>query len=365
MAPPPPCYDTLTARRKMGFLHSTGMHERCARRREHKSSPRAVVVCTPRASARMPLSVLQIGANSHHRSSIWSDPVPSLIHRGWSAILVEPQPQLVAALQDRYSSKQRADHVRILPAAVCMNASATSTRIWYLNGTATRSSNHSLVTCMGMSDRIHELASSSRTLLLSTQKSNFFTPSQCAACSKRLKRPLPPTCMSRAIVDNMFSFEVACVRSLQQLVALPIPSATLPERAPDALIVDAEGADAAVVARYLLSSPSHAAALSMVGYETSHSRSRSRGLLAKLLRQHGFQPFPSHDIASAAKVPAPAAKLDSLLWNSALRVVGRLARADLRNRYNAFWLRNSSKVQVSSRKSDHEAYLNLAGGLFT
>ena len=101
-----------------------------------------------------------------------------LIGQGWSAVLLEPQPSAVAKLQSRYGLNAA---VRIVPAAVCLNAMASSTTLWSLNLTKNVGSNESDPRCLGNLQT--EIASLSRSHLLDHQRMYPFTPSQCKKCA--------------------------------------------------------------------------------------------------------------------------------------------------------------------------------------
>ena len=54
--------------------------------------------------------LVQIGANNHNQSTSY-DPGPFCVRRGWRSVLIEPVPQIFAALQRRYQNAARVQYV--------------------------------------------------------------------------------------------------------------------------------------------------------------------------------------------------------------------------------------------------------------
>ena len=142
-------------------------------------------------------------------------------------------------LRSRYS---RNGNVSVLREAVCPDASASSTMLWFINVSKMLGSNVSDARCLGDLSATSGTASLSRRHVTQYQRFYRFTPSQCKACSERLQKPLPPSCLSRVYVDNLDNVSVPCARLVS-------------ERA-DALVVDAEGWDAAALTRLTVMKPS-------------------------------------------------------------------------------------------------------------
>lgn len=268
----------------------------------------------------MSLRILQVGANSHGASFAHAhDPVPYLISHGWAATLIEPQPQAAAALRERYGGNSA---VAVRAEAVCTTDDAEYTTLWLINTTKTIGSNHSDARCLGDLAAISGTASLSRKQVLQYQRFYRFTPSQCAACSQRLGRPLPPSCMSRVYLDNLENVSVPCV---------PLRAAS--EWAADVLVVDAEGHDADVVARYLevvKATPPRA-----LVYEHAHLRGTIRLQLAHRLSAAGMVRHDTGRHRSTRRGQQP--------WGwAALRHV--LARVDVKD--NSVWVLNDTASQA-------------------
>ena len=278
---------------------------------------------TLRASAAP--TVLQVGANSHSASAAHAhDPVPFLIAHGWSATLIEPQPQNVAALRSRYSGQES---VSVRAEAVCETAAARWTTLWLINASKTLGANHSDARCLGDAGAISGTASLSRRQVMQYQRFYRFTPSQCARCAQQLGRPLPPSCMSRVYLDNLENISVPCAQ-LGGTAAAPA----------DVLVVDAEGQDAEVVSRYLELAGSTPRA---IVYEHAHLRGSTRSSLAARLAANGMvrttevAQLPRGRHAGLRGAAGSAKRIGP--W-AALRLA--LARIDLKD--NSVWLLNST-----------------------
>ena len=204
--------------------------------------------------------LVQIGAHRHEGGH---DPSPGLIQSGWSAILFEPMPTSAKALRDKYQSIPR---VRVVEAAVCMNATQSDARLWSLNLTRNLGSNESDVRCLGAKLPTVIVSLSKRHLL---KHQMGYSPTMCTRCSKHLSRPLPPTCLRHAIDANLQASRVACSN-----VARELPTG---RRYPDVLVVDAEGADDIIVRQYFksgLEPPRH------LVYEQNHLTPKRRWAIA-------------------------------------------------------------------------------------
>ena len=243
---------------------------------------------TRRIAVRVP-TLLQIGANSHGDSlGFLHDPAPKLISKHWAAVLLEPQPGAAMALRRRYAGNRR---VRVVQAALCRDGSPPSMVLYFVNGSRTLGSNESDVRCM-FDDAISGTASFSRAHVVAHQRWYRSTPSQCAKCSALLGRPLPPTCMSRVYTANLDSIDVPCA-SVAQLLSNSNDERTdatqrrLP-RAADFVVVDTEGADDMVVARYLQLAPRPPALLM---FERTFIPGKRWKKLFNRLRAAGLQPF--------------------------------------------------------------------------
>ena len=266
--------------------------------------------------------VFQIGANdgcsevSHGLRYKCTDPVATLIQRGWSAILLEPQPQAVRKLRAQHAGK---DAVHIVEAALCLNTTrASSTTLWTLNLTRNRGANESDPRCLGHLQT--EMASLSKSHLLSLQRNFPYTPGQCAKCGKTLGRPLPPTSMSRAVVDNLEATSVPCSSIDMEMRHF---STGRELRPPELLVCDAEGHDDHIVKQYFATGMAPPAFLR---FEYVHLSQRRRQRLATLLRSVGMV---SYDL----KLPA------SPDWGENLPFIRRLFPPDP---WNALWIRNFS-----------------------
>ena len=271
-------------------------------------------------------SVLQVGANSHGTSIAHAhDPVPFLISHGWSAMLIEPQPQAAAALRDRYSGQQS---VNVRQEAVCESAAARWTTLWLINVSKTFGANHSDARCLGDLSAISGTASLSRRQVTQFQRFYRFTPSQCAKCAQQLGRPLPPSCMSRVYLDNLENISVPCAQ-LSTITAAPV----------EALVVDAEGQDADIVRRYLDLAGSTPRA---IVYEHAHLRRSTRASLAERLTAAGM--VRATDLATQllrGRHAALRGTPTTAQWNgpwAALRHA--LKRVDSKD--NSVWLLNST-----------------------
>ena len=161
-------------------------------------------MATPPSGDRV-LSVLQVGANAHSKAVAFShDPVPRLIARGFSAVLVEPQPFAAESLRKAYAHNSL---VRVVQAAFCPDASATTVPLWFINGTKNLGSNESDVRCAGAA--ISGTASFSRAHVMQHQRFYKFTPSRCANCARELGRALRQLGLAdgdqgRAAVEELF-----------------------------------------------------------------------------------------------------------------------------------------------------------------
>ena len=263
------------------------------------------------------LRVVQVGANTHSASYAFShDPVPYMISHGWSATLIEPQPQHVAKLRERYSSNSA---VAVRAEAVCTDMTQTSTTLWYINTTSKSfGANHSDVRCLGDLGAISGTASLTRRQVLTHQRHYKYTPSQCAACAQRLGHPLPPTCMARVYLDNVENASVPCM----QLSTLSIAHPT------DVLVVDAEGHDADIVMRFLDELMGSALPHALV-YEHAHLRGTTRSMLAKRLSAAGM--------VRAGDLRRPSKRLPSHGWTAL-----RHALALVDGKDNSVWVLNDS-----------------------
>lgn len=267
-----------------------------------------------------PPLVLQIGANSHSGSIAHAhDPVPFLIAHGWAATLLEPQPPAAAALRELYHKKLSAT-ITVRGEAVCTDVMAATATLWYINATKTLGSNHSDARCMGDFAAASGTASLSRGQVVQYQRFYRYTPSQCAACSLRLQRPLPPSCMARVYLDNLESVSVPCARfDVESLGTV------------DALVIDAEGADAAIVTRYLDVARTPPQALV---YEHAFLHGPTRAKLAARLNRAGMVRFgKEHELPRRGGAAGRTRRGRRGPW-AALRLA--LSRVDTRQ--NSVWL---------------------------
>ena len=298
----------------------------------------------------MPL-VLQIGANSHSEDFAFAhDPVPRLIAKGWSAILIEPQPTAASALRAKYASNVQ---ISVVQAAFCPDATARLVPLYFINGTKSLGANESDIRCVG--EAILGTASFSRSHVLQFQRWYRYTPSQCAKCAKRLGRPLPPTCMRQLYTANLDVADVPCARP-EQIVATSGGGSGgssssggsggnsgsgrggredelhSHRRPADAVIVDVEGEDDHVVLRYL----ELTAALgrpSVLVYEHAHLRSNRRSALESLLQLAGMTPYRHAEM----KQPPPGRlqePSERRHWATMRHILARVNTHD-----NAVWVR--------------------------
>ena len=185
--------------------------------------------------------VLQVGAH-RHAGPAGHDPVRNMIEEGgYDAILIEPLPFAAAELRTRYAQHPG---VRVVEAAVCPGrVGRRAPLLFYLNGTSTLGSNTSDIRCLGRAIK-EELASLSKMHVLRHQR--FYRPhsvAQCRRCSERLGRPLPTDCMRDVIVANMQLMRVRCTTLATELPRVCASHGATRVRAPDVLVIDAEGYD--------------------------------------------------------------------------------------------------------------------------
>ena len=278
------------------------------------------------------LSVLQVGANAHSKAVAFShDPVPRLIARGFSAVLVEPQPFAAESLRKAYAHNSL---VRVVQAAFCPDASATTVPLWFINGTKNLGSNESDVRCAGAA--ISGTASFSRAHVMQHQRFYKFTPSQCANCARELGRALPPTCMRQLYSANLEVANVPCARPEHILpTARAISSSSSGgggggSNMVDVLVVDVEGEDDRVVARYLELAggvPPY-----VLVYEHVHLRKPRKAALVARLERAGMRPY----VHAAMREP-PAHELPARAWSMLRHHLARVSPKD-----NTVWVLNSS-----------------------
>ena len=261
----------------------------------------------------MPPSLLQIGANEHSSNAAFAhDPVPSLIRRGWSATLLEPQPGPASSLRTLYTSNSA---VRVVQAAMCQDDATTSVPLYFINGSKTLGANESDFRCMG-GNVISGTASFTRSLIMAHQRFYKYTPSQCANCAKFLGRPLPPTCMRRVYSDNLDVISVPCARAADLLSGSE--TALL-------VVVDAEGEDDHIVTRLI--ELRKGAPPPVLVYEQAHLKKDRKHALARRLRSAGMVPY------NRSAMRAPFSPLSAASWSDIRRA---LTRVDMRD--NAAWV---------------------------
>ena len=283
-----------------------------------------------------PRLVVQVGANTHRDTCVRNchDPTPRLIEMGWSALLFEPLPSAAALLRSKYASRHTM--VRVMPAAVCPNASSTDVRFWTVDPNGNATGNESDVRCLGRDYLDGQIASTSKKQVLGAGLAAKFTPTQCLRCSRKLGRVMPPTCLKRAISDNLVSFSVPCLRIAETLSSLgavggsggsggggggggggsewrrPAP--------PHLLVIDAEGFDSHVAANYFTSGMS---APGVVIYEQTHLKGSQRAKMHAMLRMAGMTPYNksrfAFDVGSRG-APDPMRELVGLLWPPMQRI---------------------------------------------
>lgn len=283
-----------------------------------------------RITVRVP-TLLQIGANSHGDSpGFLHDPAPKLISKHWAAVLVEPQPSAAMALRHRYEGNRR---VRVVQAALCPDGSPASMVLHFINGSRTLGANESDVRCM-FDDAISGTASFSRAHVVAHQRWYRKTPSQCARCSEKLGRPLPPTCLRRVYTDNLDSIDVPCASAAQ---LLPDSGSNhqstdsaqhVSTRAADFVVVDTEGADDMVISRYLQLAPRPPA---LLVFERTFIPGRRWKALSTLLRAAGLQPY---NRTAMRKVPR-GSELRLADWRMLRAVISLGSRDFLRD--NSVW----------------------------
>lgn len=294
--------------------------------------------------------VLQVGANSHSSFAAHQhDPVPLLIKQGWHAVLIEPQPTAAASLRKKHGANP---HVRVVNAAVCLDAAASAMPLFFVNASRTHGSNDSDTRCLGSENDVEAtlsgMASFSEAHIIKHERFYRYTPSQCARCAQRLSRPLPPTCMRRVFSANLDRISVACAPFTRSLIASlsstfsdgggVAGSKGLGERvseqslAAGALVVDAEGADALIVERYL---ESGLPLPSAIVYESAHLRSSSKRRLTARLAQVGMAQYEPRSLRRMR----PPASIPSWLWRGL-----RLALSRVEARDNIVWLRNDTNI---------------------
>ena len=225
-------------------------------------------------------SLVQIGANDHSDHYNNPDPAPKAVERGWRSLLFEPMHTAFERLRRRYGN---AKHVRLVNGAVCASARLRCTghqTMWWVdpsNDTGNWGSNQSDGRCIDHAATwVHEIASLSREHLMSMQRFLEWRPAKCTACAKRLQRPLPPSCMSRLILDNTVRQTVPCVCVSQELRRIYGPISLL--------VIDTEGYDLEVLQQV----PFGTVPIWRVVYETSHLSLRDTHAAATLMMQAGF-----------------------------------------------------------------------------
>eukprot|EP00316_Scyphosphaera_apsteinii_P010124 CAMPEP_0119319720 /NCGR_PEP_ID=MMETSP1333-20130426/50153_1 /TAXON_ID=418940 /ORGANISM="Scyphosphaera apsteinii, Strain RCC1455" /LENGTH=250 /DNA_ID=CAMNT_0007326199 /DNA_START=92 /DNA_END=844 /DNA_ORIENTATION=+ len=218
--------------------------------------------------------LVQVGANehvSHH------DPAVGAIARGWRAVLLEPMPAFAATLKLKYATEIASRGVRVVDAAVCDSKCRDTTRTVYYfdhNGTRNLGSNSSDPRCAP--SWLNELSSFSRHHVLSHQARMRVAPKVCTACAAKLRRPLPMSCLSRILLDNLAQSTVRCM-CLQQLLSKH-------ERYVALLMIDAQGHDAQILAAF----PFDRVAVDRVVYEPSLLSRADQEMARRLLAKHGF-----------------------------------------------------------------------------
>jgi hypothetical protein len=222
---------------------------------------------------------------------------------GWKGVLLEPLPSALRKLRTRYERNPR---VRVVPAAICSDAAARNMSLWSIDGSSTKSygNNESDIRCIGDALR-HESASLSKAGLLAHSVQMRFTPAQCLRCEQIVGRALPPTCLKRAIFDNIISSDVPCanMRELLSTAFAGDKGATDLQqpgeaRPPHVLEVDAEGLDTVVLERYLKSG---LRAPPVVIFEQSHMRGSQRSTTGAMLKRNGMVPFNLSRIGGAER----------------------------------------------------------------
>ena len=254
------------------------------------------------------MSVLvQIGANNHQQSASY-DPGPYAVRRGWRSVLIEPVPQIFAALCHTYNATA---HVQAVNAAVCATAGSSSKapharvceqgahqRIWYVdmtNATGNWGKNHSDARCVlssGAYGWVNEIASLRRETVLNHNRlllQSRTSAMRCAKCAADLGRPLPPDCVRDVIRANLRSHETRCLCFAEELQLLSH------ERSVTLLTIDAEGADLEVLRQW----PFDALPTTRVMFEAAHLSHAQFEEAAELLERHGFR-FVAGDYGAIA-----------------------------------------------------------------
>lgn len=227
-----------------------------------------------------PPLVVQVGANDHSKQD--DDPARAAIQLGWRAILIEPIPSMFERLAARYAklASRSPGRLRLENGAICDSCARDTMPIHSIDASSRSAgwgSQHADPRCIGPEQAwVAELSSFSRQHLLNHQPLLATNLSaECTACSARVGRALPPTCMSRVIEANIVQLPARCVclrRELQHEVHV------------DLLVVDAEGFDAAVLAQY----PFAEVPTSRVIFESFHLDDEQFEAATRVLRGHGF-----------------------------------------------------------------------------
>ena len=247
--------------------------------------------------------LVQIGANNHEQSSSF-DPGPICVKRGWRSVLIEPVPQIFAALQRHYKNATTA-RVQLLNAAVCAPTAGSessgscksqrSQRIWYIdttNATGNYGTNHSDARCIlnsGLYGFLTEIASLRKSTVLQNNRLLQHSRSserRCAACSAALGRPLPGDCVRDMINANLRSHDARCLclaeeLKLQTNTHNPLKS----ERSVTLLAIDAEGFDLEILRQW----PFDVLPTARVSFEAAHLSDANFEAAAALLEGKGFR----------------------------------------------------------------------------
>lgn len=232
--------------------------------------------------------MVQVGANDHRDNYHNPDPGPRAVRRGWRALLFEPVPAIFASLRHSYANSTRVRMVNAAvcpagksrrrgePLAACERRNHTMWSVDASNRTGNWGSENADGRCIdAAAPWVREIASLSKEHVKGMQFFLANRSDKCNKCARSLRRPLPPTCMSRVISDNLAPLLVPCACLRDELAS---------ESTVDLLMVDAEGYDLEVLKTF----PFDAVRTRRVVYETLHMSPSAIRAAAALMMRAGF-----------------------------------------------------------------------------